>query len=278
MIDYTDIKVARAHGCRALDLSVTTQAQIRIGIDEQLGIDRTVGLVTRGAALPQSGMFENERMRLFPVTLGASFVQARHGQAALGLSNIAAVRIVTLNAVHPVLRHRMVPRQTELGVNIQVASKTTCRVLAWIGDKNAPSAASLHMFAARPVAGFATGPTCKFGVLKANSRVDAAGKLMRNRPVAVRANFVAHEGGARYFRGLEGVAWRKAGGKKEGRRCQREQHRRRHRAAPEFFRGLPVHAFGQYGLRAVRGLTLGVYSRNSRRIACHAANAIQCVF
>jgi hypothetical protein len=50
---------------------MTSQAQIRIPLHKQLGIYRTMGLVTNGAAFPHGFMFEDEMPGLFSMALGA---------------------------------------------------------------------------------------------------------------------------------------------------------------------------------------------------------------
>ena len=52
-------------------LCMTSQAQIRIPLHKQLGIYRTMGLVTNGAAFPHGFMFEDEMPGLFSMALGA---------------------------------------------------------------------------------------------------------------------------------------------------------------------------------------------------------------
>src|SRR5439155_501087 len=80
---------------------------------EQLGVDRAVRRVANRTALAERFVFEHERPGLLAMALRAGLVQPRHGQSAVRFHDVAAVRVVTLDAVHPVFNHRMMLRQVE---------------------------------------------------------------------------------------------------------------------------------------------------------------------
>ena len=66
------------------------------------------------------------------------------------------MRVVALNAVHFALEYRMMLRQMEFGFRIKMTLETGRRVSAGIYDKNTTATPGLNVFAAGPVAGFAT--------------------------------------------------------------------------------------------------------------------------
>ena len=77
-----------------LDLCVTTQAEVRVALDEHLLVDRAVRAVANRAAFAQGFMLENKRASLLAMAVRATFVLPAHGQTASRLENIAAVRVV----------------------------------------------------------------------------------------------------------------------------------------------------------------------------------------
>src|SRR5258708_21062104 len=107
-----------------------------------------MGGVADGAALGQSFMLENEGAGSFPVALGAPLVEPGHRPAPRGFEDIRSMRIVTLHTVHAAFGHRMALRQSELGLDIQMALVTGARILAGIDDELPPAAARLDVFAA----------------------------------------------------------------------------------------------------------------------------------
>lgn len=57
-------------------------------------------VVTGGTTFAERGMFENDRLGLLAMALGARFIQARHGQTPGGLHDVLAMRVVALDAIH----------------------------------------------------------------------------------------------------------------------------------------------------------------------------------
>lgn len=152
MVDVADENDAICH----LGLRMTFEAQVGVALDQHLGIDGSVGIVADRATFTQRGVFENERPGLFAVTLGAIFIESRHGKAAGGFHNVHAMGIVALDAVHLAFDHGMMLRQVEFGAGFLVALETSFGLLAGINDEFFQAAAPGHgnVFASRAVAGF----------------------------------------------------------------------------------------------------------------------------
>jgi hypothetical protein len=146
-----------------------------------------------GAPIAERFMLENEGPRLLPVALGATLVQAGHGQAAPRLHDVVPVRIVALRAIHPVLDHRVMLRQVELRVDLMLAFEAGIWIFARVDNEATASAASLHMLAARAVTRFASSHPCKLQVIAVEFPMRAGGEDARDVGVAVGANPVADE-------------------------------------------------------------------------------------
>ena len=198
MVNVADIHMAGAHA-GSLDLSVAAETKIHITLHQQLGVNRAVGRVANGAALPQRLVLENKRTGLFPVALSAALVQARHSQPAGWFEDIAPVRVVALGAVQVPFQHRVMLGQVELRLDGPVALETGCRVLAGIHDELSPASAARDVQTAGAMAGLATGLARGTGSVEPNAGVGAAREDPRDICVALRARFVADEGRAGNF-------------------------------------------------------------------------------
>jgi len=174
----------------ALDLGVAFETKVRVTLYQQLPIHRTMWVVTDRAAFPQCFMLKNEWAGLFPVTLGATLVEACHREASRRFQNVAAVRVVALRAVHVAFDDGMMLRQVEFGVNVEMALEAGRRVIVRIDDELC-AAAGFDVFAAGAVAGFAAGFAGHRGILKMDARVRAGGKFSDEVGMAIRAGFVA---------------------------------------------------------------------------------------
>src|SRR5690348_2792401 len=107
--------------------------------------------------------------------------------------------VMALDAIHFAFKHGMVLWRVEFGLGLEVALEAGSRVPAGIYNKDAPTAASLNVFAARPVAGFASGLTsqdCGWGV---DAGVGTGLKSSRDVRVAVVTCLVADVLRARNF-------------------------------------------------------------------------------
>ena len=188
-----------ASGCHAgsLNLRVATQAEIGVAGDEHFLVDRAVRIVTSRAPFPQCLMLEDKRPRLLPVTLRAAFILPRHGQAARRLENVTAVRIVTLHATHVPFHDRMMLRQVEFRLNIQMTLKTRGRVVPRINDKFCP--AGFDVLAAGTMAGFAARLPGQGRIFKMHAGMRAGGKFPDNVRMTIQACMVTDEMGAGYF-------------------------------------------------------------------------------
>ncbi len=157
-------------------------------------------IVTNGAALAHRFMLENKRAGLFAMTRRATFIQSRHRQAAGGFENVAAVRIMALRTIDPVLDNGMMMRQIEFSARFKMTLKTSGGVLARIVDEHAAAAAGLNVSAARTVARFTAGSARELCGLQMHARMGAAGKLPGNVRVTLGAGFIAGIGCARNLR------------------------------------------------------------------------------
>ena len=135
-----------------LHLRMTFEAKVRITLDQQLPIHRTMRVVTDSAAFPQCLMLKNEWPGLFTMTLRATLVESCHRQTAARFENVTPVRVVTLDAIHPPLDDRMMLRQIKFSMRLQMALKTGSRILSGIDNKPGAPAPGLNVFAAWPMA------------------------------------------------------------------------------------------------------------------------------
>jgi hypothetical protein len=150
---------------QGVHLGVALETKIIIALDEHLVGNRAVRLMTNDAAFTQGFVLVNDHARLFAMALCARFIQPRQpgccprpkGRPMRGFENIHPVRVVALDAVHPVFQHRMMVRQSELGMHMDMTTEAGLRFPARIDNEFSTSAPHLHMQAARSVAGFATG-------------------------------------------------------------------------------------------------------------------------
>lgn len=191
---------------RNLELRMTFQAEVVIALNQQFPIDRAVGLMTDRAAFAHGLVLEHHRPGLLPMTLGARFVQAGHRQAARRLHDVAAMWIVALDTVHPRFDHRVMTRQIEFRVDLQMTLITACRILPWIDDELAPASARRYMFASGPVTRLTTGAPRQFQILFVKPTVWTCGKNARDVGVAISAGFVSDKRSSFNFRWSEDSA------------------------------------------------------------------------
>jgi hypothetical protein len=197
-----------------------------------------VGIVADGAAFAQCFVLENEWPRLFSVALRAGLVQPSHCEASPALHRFVPVRIVALDAVHPVFNHGMVLGQIEFGVNVNMALEACARVLAWIDDELAASASRRDMKAPWTVARFAPGHRREAQIIFIQAAVRAGGKKLSDVLMAFGTRLVPGEmrslNQRRFDRGSFERIKTRAGNQKGG----HNEHGKRHRAANRDF---PVH-------------------------------------
>lgn len=187
---------AAGAGRVARQLRVAFQAQVVVALDQQLRVDRAVGVVADGAAFTHGFMFKDERPGLFAMTLGAGLVKPRHGEAAGGLHDVVTVRVVALHAVHFAFDDGMMLRQVEFRVRLEMTLKAGRRVLAGIEDEFAAATANGDVLAAGTVAGFATILALPGLAVEAQTRMRAGDKTARVVGVTFEAGAIAGEVGA----------------------------------------------------------------------------------
>jgi hypothetical protein len=194
VIGIADINVA-AGDRQALHLGVAAQAKIGIAFDEHLLVDGAVRTVADDTAFAQRVVLKNKGPCLIPMALGATLVLPRHGQPAGRFHDVHAVRVVALDAVHASFQNRMVLGKMELSLDVQVALKTSRRILAWIDNEAfaAAQASRGDMFAAGTVAGFAPALAGHRPILSMNPRVRTGRKPSHNVAMTIRAGLVADE-------------------------------------------------------------------------------------
>jgi hypothetical protein len=192
---------------RALDLRMTLEAKIRIAFDQQLSIYRAVRIVTNRASLSERFVLKYKWAGLFAMTLSAVLIQARHGQApgrsaasATWLKDVAAVRIVALNAIHVSLHDRMMLRQPKFGFGLQMTLETRSRVFSRVDNEFAPTATRFDVLASRAMARFATGLTGVFRVIDMHSRMRTGREYSGDIRVALGAGVITHIGRSRNVR------------------------------------------------------------------------------
>jgi hypothetical protein len=136
-------------------------------------------------------MLEHERPRLIAMAGGALLVQPRHGQPTGGLHDLFAVGIVTLHAIHSAFNDRMVLRQIEFRVDLEMALKTRRWIFAGINNELASPAAALDMFAARSVTRLAPARANHLGAFDMHPPMRAGRENPRVVRVTFSADFVA---------------------------------------------------------------------------------------
>lgn len=181
---------------RARHLRVALETEIGVALDEHLGVDGAVRIVADDAAFAQCRMIEHVKPRLLAMALRATFVEPRHRESAGGLHDVRAVRVVALDAIHLTFDDRMMMRQIEFGVRLQVALETGGSVLAGIENEFPAPTTSLNVKARCAVTRFATSLSLQLRVFKMQPRVRAGGESPRDVRVAVETNFVADERGS----------------------------------------------------------------------------------
>ena len=106
-------------------LEVAFEAEIVIPHREHLLIDRSVRVVAGRASFANGFVLEHERASHRGMARQAVLILRQQGGAAL--YRWTFVRIVTIAALHPMLRHLVMVRQAELTARFQVALETILR-------------------------------------------------------------------------------------------------------------------------------------------------------
>lgn len=196
---FADHEIIRRH-IWPLHLQMTFQAQVIIALDQKLPIYRPMRPMTRGAPFPHRFVLENKWTALLSMTLRASFIQAGHRKPSSRFHDVVPMGVMAAHAVHVPFDDRMMLRQVEFRMHIEMALKTRRRVLARVYDKTSPSAANAHMFARRSVTRFTPAHMREFDIVLVEAPVRAVWKRSRNIRVTLNAGSVADEIRSRYMR------------------------------------------------------------------------------
>jgi len=106
---------------------------------------------------------------------------------------------MALCAVHSALGQRMMLRQIEFCMRLQVAFEASGWVLTWINNELPPAPAGLNVFASRSVTGFASGSVRKFSVPEIQPAMRARWKTSRDVGVAGVAGCISNIRSSRHF-------------------------------------------------------------------------------
>jgi hypothetical protein len=208
-------------GLAMLLLGMAFEAEVGIGIEQELAIDGAMRVVTNSATFAQGFVLENEGAGLFAMTLGTVLVRPGHGETAGGLKDIFAVRIVALDTIHLAFEDRMALGQIEFGVRLEMALKASGGIFAGVNDEFTASATGLDVAASRAMTRFTTGLAGELRVLEMDAGMWAGWKDAGVITVTIRASVVADKGGARDFeRGEECLLGGGAGKQNGEKRCQ----------------------------------------------------------
>lgn len=152
--------------------------------------------MTNRAAFAQRFVFVNHELRLLAMALRTAVVESSKGKAALRFKNIHAVRIVALDTIHFSFEHRMMLRQSEFRVLLDVARETRGWLFPGIHDEFSPSTTRLHMQTSRSMARFATDSARRQVTADVKSRMRTRSKHPRVVGVAFSTRLIADECGA----------------------------------------------------------------------------------
>jgi len=227
-----------------LDLRMTSEAKVEIGLSQELGVKGTVRLMAGDTPVAQSLMLEKHRTGLFPMAGATGVVETGHRQAARRLEDVPPVRIVALDAVHATLQHRMPMREVELRAGGEVTGQTGRRIPTRVHNELVPAAARRHVLAARTVAGLAAGVPDPARRLDMHPRMHAGREPTNQVRVAVVTRRVTHEVGV----GDRGCDDQCAAGT-----CARYQHDRRCHQAHHAHQGTASAHAGPGGRRGGSG-------------------------
>jgi hypothetical protein len=136
-----------------MGLRMAFQAEVVIPLHQHLVVNRSMRRVANRATFSQRLVFKDGHFCLFSMTRGAVFILSCEAHPPCCLEDFRAVRIVTINAVHLLLKNGMMLREAEFCVCTEMAIKASRGVLAGIDDEPATTTTSLDMLTARTVAG-----------------------------------------------------------------------------------------------------------------------------
>lgn len=177
-----------------LRLRVALDAEVHVALVKEFLREGTMRRVAGNAAFAQRLVPEDVRPGLLAVAVRARLVQAREREAALGLVDVEAVRVVALATVEPAFEDLVTMWQPEFRVRLEVAREARLRRLARIDNELVAALSTrLNVPAARPVAGLAAGLAGEARAVRVETPVRARGESAGVVRVAVGAGGVAGE-------------------------------------------------------------------------------------
>lgn len=195
MGDFPDINLDPSR-TRNRNLRVALETEIGIPLDQHLRVDRSVGIVTGGATLPQSLMLVDMHAALFPVTRCAGFVLTCHRETARRLEEIQPMGIMALNAAHLALGNGMVLRKMKLTSDLKMTFITSAGIRPRIGNESPTPAPRLNMKTARAMAGLAAMEIAAACLGNLDLRVPTHRKATRDIGMTVKTGLIPDESGS----------------------------------------------------------------------------------
>ena len=135
-----------------LHLGMTFKAKVWITFDQHLPIHRSMGRMANCATLPERFMLEDKWPCLLAVTFRAILVQPGHGQPPRRFKYVRTMRIVALHTIHAMLYYRVMLREIEFSVCLQMTIEACRRTLSGVHYEFATSAAGFDVLTARSMA------------------------------------------------------------------------------------------------------------------------------
>ena len=207
---------------RGLLLEMALQAKGLIARDQHALVDRTVRLVAGRASFAQGFVFEHKRAELHRVAFAAGFV-FRHQRRATALEGVSFVRLVAIAAMDLPFKERVMMREVELPLLVQVTLETGFGRFVRIHN-GAARAAGLIVNAAWSVARLAANVR-GVGARRFESRVCRGLEIPDDLIVALGAGLRSHEFGARYIRWRQHGPADRGAGDGDKRHCQHDGNR-----------------------------------------------------
>lgn len=178
----------------SLDLRVALQAEVIVTLDEHLRIDGTMRLVAGRATVAHGLMLESVGTSLFAVALRAPCIEPSHRQTSGRFHDVEAVRVMALGAIHVSFRQRMMVRQVELSLCLQMAGVTGRGVATGIENELSATSTDGDMPAARAMARLAASLAHARNGLKTHAGVSTARKSAHVVCVAFVTRLIANKG------------------------------------------------------------------------------------
>ena len=201
-------------------LKMALKAEGGIALGEELGVDRTVRMMTGGAAFPQRFVFEHMGTALGGVAFETALVLGEEGRVSTAKAG-AVMRVVAIGAGQMTFGHRMTVGQAEGTAHVQVTGEADFGGLVWINNQGGV-AARLDVEITRTMTGFAANLD-GVGASGLESRVTGGGEITDEVVVALGTGAGPRETGARNRRRHHDGAGKGRAGEEEGGQAQTER-------------------------------------------------------